>query len=250
MFNLMKPGHVLRFGTCPNMIISPAGVLNPALNDNTLETLWTANSNLGLVQCLSHPSGNIAAIAADVATRLRTTPGNISRSASYSTVGRLVTRKNRVVGQLNCDFVGYVDGRSNYIQSTQTVFSKDFSGCLMVEYTVGGQRRVAHAAASQVPTMNCKQPFLTTLQGMHAVLTHGWFRPFVSATDSARKVNAFGVIGNYIQHQINNLVTFGVVTATGQPYSIDAFKPHGIPGNDWVVTNVSPKVMSQSWIAP
>jgi hypothetical protein len=85
---------------------------------------------------------------------------------------------------------------------------------------------------------------------MGAVLTHGWFRPFVSATDSARKINAFGVIRNYIQQQINNLVTFGVVTATGQPYSIDAFKPHGIAGNDWVVTDVSPKVMSQSWIAP
>ena len=250
MFHLMKPGHVLRFGTCPSTIISPAGVLNPPLNDNTLETLWTANSNLGLVQCLSHPSGNIGAIAADVATHLRTTPGGISRSTSYSRVGRLVTRSNRVVGQLNCDFVGYVDGRSNYIQSTQAVFSKDFSGCLMVEYTVAGQRRVAHAAASQVPTMNCKQAFLTTLQGIPAVLTHGWFRPFVSATDSGRKINAFGVIGNYIQNQINNLVTFGVVTAAGQPYSIDAFKPHGIAGNDWVVTDVSPKVMSQSWIAP
>lgn len=250
MFNLMKPGHILRFGTCPSTIISPLGVLNSMLNDNTLETLWNANSNLGLVQCLSHPSGNIGAIAADVATHLRTTPGSISRSASYSGPGRLFTSSNRVVGQLNCDFVGYVDGRSNYIQSAQTVFSKDFSGCLMVEYTVGGQRRVAHAAASQVPSMNCKQPFLTTLQGMGAVLTHGWFRPFVSAMDSARKANAFGVIGKYIQHQINNLVTFGVVTATGQPYSIDAFKPHGIPGNDWVVTSVSQHAMSQSWIAP
>ena len=129
------------------------------------------------------------------------------------------------------------------------MFSKDFSGCLMVEYTVGGQRRVAHAAASQNPAMNCKQPFLTTLQGMGAVL-NGWFRPFVSATDSTQKAIAFGVIGKYIQHQINNLVTFGVVTANGQPYSIDAFKPHGILGNDWVVTKVSLKVMSQSWIAP
>lgn len=249
MFNLMKPGHVLRFGTCPSTIISPAGV-HGALNDNTLETLWTASSNLGLVQCLSHPSGNIGAIAADVATHLRTTPGSISRSASYSGPGRFFTRSNRVVGQLNCDFVGYVDGRSNYIRSTQTVFSKDFSGCLMVEYTFIGQRRVAHAAASQTPEMDCKQAFLTTLQGMGAVLTHGWFRPFVSATDSARKANAFGAIGKYIQNQINNLVTFGVVTATGQAYSIDAFKPHGIPGNNWVVTNISPKVMSQSWIVP
>jgi hypothetical protein len=121
----------------------------------------------------------------------------------------------------------------------------------MVEYTVGGMRRVAHVAASHVPNMNCKQGFLTTLQHMEgAVLTHGWFRPFVGNQDSDRKEDAMGVIGKYIQHQINNLVTFGVVTATGQPYSIDAFKPYGIHGNDWVVTFVGPMVMSQSWIAP
>jgi hypothetical protein len=247
MFNLMKPGHVLRFGTCPSTIVSPQG---GHFNDNTLETLWTTTSALGLVQCLSHPSGAIGAIAADVATHLRTTPNSKSRSTSYSGVGRLFTPSNRVIGQMTCDFVGYVDGRSNYIASLETVFSKDFSGCLMVEYTVAGQRRVAHAAASQVPEMNCKQAFLTTLQGMHAVLNHGWFRPFVSATDSAAKINAFAVVGKYIQHQINNLVSFGVVTAGGQPYSIDAFKPHGIAGNDWVVTAVSPKTMSQSWVAP
>lgn len=250
MFSLMKPGHVLRFSTCPSTIISPHGVNNADANDNKLETLWTVTSSLGPVQCLSHPSGNIGKIAADVATNFRTTPGNVLRSASYSGRGRRITNSNRVVGQLTCDFVGYIDGRSNYIQSAQTVFSKDFSGCLMVEYTVGGLRRVAHAAASHVPNMDCKQAFLTTLQGMGAVLTHGWFKPFVGATDSGRKANAFGVVGKYIQYQIDNLVTFGVVTAAGQPYSIDAFKPHGIPGNDWVVTEVIPKAMSNSWIAP
>jgi hypothetical protein len=249
MFNLIKPGHVLRFGTCPSTINSPAAT--PTIfNNNGLETLWPATSNLGVVQCLSHPSGNIGAIAADVATALRTTPGSIQRSTSYSGVGRLFTNSDRPVGQMNCDFVGYVDGRSNYIPSARTVFSKDFSGCLMVEYTVGGQRRVAHVAASHVPEMNCKQAFLTTLQGMGAVLTHGWFRPFDNVADGARKVTAFAVIGRYIQRQINNLVTFGVVTATGQAYSIDAFKPYGISGNDWVVTAISPKVMSQSWNAP
>jgi hypothetical protein len=56
---------------------------------------------------------------------------------------------------------------------------------------------VAHAAASQVPSMNCKQPFLSTVQGMNAVLTHGWFRPFVAASDGARKANAFGTIGHH-----------------------------------------------------
>ena len=249
MFNLMKPGHILRFGVCPSTIISPAGSLNPPSNDNSLATAWPTTSNLGLVQCLSHPSGNIGAIAADVATHLRATPVSKSRTAGYSAAGRLFTKSNRVIGSLPCDFVGYVDGQSNYIQSVQTVFSKDFSGCLMVVYTVGGQRHVAHDAASSVATMNCKQAFLTRLRGMNAVLT-GWFRPFVSNPDSGRKQNAFGVIGKYVGHNINNLTTFGIATQAGQAYSVDAFKPGGVAGNDWVVTDVSAKVMSQSWVAP
>jgi hypothetical protein len=249
MFNLMKPAHVLRFGTCPSTIVSASGAEASEKNDNTLATAWPATSNLGLVQCLSHPSGNIGDIAADVATHLRTTPGSKSRTVSYSAPGRFLTASNRAVGSQQCDFVGYVDGQSNYIQSLRTVFSKDFSGCLMVVYTIAGQRHVAHAAASMVPTMNCKQAFLTTIQGMHAVLG-GWFRPFVSNRDSARKANAFGVIGQYIGHRINSLTTFGVVTDAGQAYSIDAFKPNGIAGNDWVVTDVSPHALSQSWIAP
>jgi hypothetical protein len=249
MFNLMKPGHVLRFGTDPSTIISPAGAKNPSNNNNTLATPWPTTSHLGLVQCLSHPSGNIGAIAADVALRVRTTAGSTARTVSYSAPGRLLTSSNRPIGSLNCDFVGYVDGQSNYILSNQTVFSKDFSGCLMVVYTHNGQRHVAHAAASDVGPMNCKQAFLTTLQGMGAVLG-GWFRPFVSATDSGRKVTAFGVVGQYIGNNINNLTTFGVVTNTGQAYSVDAFKPAGIGGTDWVVTDVSPKVLTVSWVAP
>jgi hypothetical protein len=249
MFNLIKPGHVLRFTTCPSTIVSPAGALNPTQNDNTPETAWTTTSNLGLVQCLSHPSGNIGEIAAAVATRLRATPGSAARTASYSAPGRLLTASNRPVGSETCGFVGYVDGRSNYIQSAQTVFSKDFSGCLMVAYVSGGQRRVAHVAASAVPTMNCKQAFLTTIQGNGAVLT-GWFRPFVSALHSGRKANAFAVVGQYLGNNINNLTTFGVVTAGNQAYSIDAFKPAGVAGNDWVVTDITPHVLSASWVAP
>jgi hypothetical protein len=246
MFNLMKPGHILRFATCPSTIVSPAGAKNPALNNNTVATAWPATSNLGLVQCLSHPSGNIGPIAADIATHLRTTPGSAARTLGYSPVGRAIVSSDRLVGSVTCDFVGYVDGQSNYIQSAQTVFSKDFSGCLMVAYTIGGQRHVAHAAASNVPAMDCKQAFLNTLQGLHAVLI-GWFRPFVSALDSGRKANAFGVAGKYMGQNINNLTTFGVVTQTGEAYSVDAFKPAGAGGNDWVVTDVSAKVMSQNW---
>lgn len=249
MFNQIKPGHILRFGTDPSTIISPPGEANHAVNDNTLATPWTPTSDLGAVQCLSHPSGAIGPIAAAVAKQLRATPATMGRSASYSAVGRLVTDSNRPVGQDTCDFVGYVDGKSNYIVSTRTVFSKDFSGCLMVAYTIAGQRHVAHAAASQVPTMNCKQAFLTTIQGQHAVLI-GWFRPFVAATDNGRKANAFGVIGPYVGNNINRLTTFGVVTQANHAYSIDAFKPVVVAGNDWVVTDISPKAMSQSWVAP
>lgn len=248
MFDLMKPGHVLRFTTCPTSIVSPLGVLIPDANDNSLETLWTGNSYLGMVQCLSHPSGSIGAAAAYVATHIRTTPDSRSRTVGYSAPGRLLTSSNRVVGAVDCDFVGYVDGRSNYIQSTRTVFSKDFSGCLMVEYRVAGQRRVAHVAASGSPPMNCKQPFLTTLQGMGAALTNGWFQPFVVA-DSGGKANRFVAIGKYLE-KIDNLVTFGVVTATGNAYSVEAFKPDGVAGNDWVVTDITRKTMSGSWIAP
>ena len=129
------------------------------------------------------------------------------------------------------------------------MFSKDFSGCLMVVYSIGGQRHVAHAAASNVATMNCKQPFLTTIQGLHAVLG-GWFRPFVSALHSGRKANAFVVIGKYVGNNINNLTTFGVVTAAGLAYSIDAFKPSGIPGNDWVVTDITPQALTPTFVAP
>lgn len=248
MFNLMKPGHILRFGTCPATIISPgAGAV--VSNDNTLATAWPTTSNLGVVQCLSHPSGDIGKIAADVATHLRTTPGSKSRTASYSAAGRFFTNSNRMVGSLACNFVGYVDGQSNYIQSTQTVFSKDFSGCLMVVYTIAGQRHVAHVAASAVAAMDCKQAFLTTIKGMGAVL-NGWFRPFVSSLDSGRKATAFNGMGKYVGGNINNLTTFGVVTQAGQAYSIDAFKPNGIIGNDWVVTDVSLKGMNNSWVVP
>lgn len=244
MFNFMKPGHVLRFGICPSTKIPPGGVVQQEGNDNAAETRWPVERNLGLVQCLSHPSGNIGAIAADVAKHLRTTPGSISRTAGYSRPGRLLMRRSdRVVGQVSCDFVGYVDGQTNYIESARTVLSKDFSGCLMVEYIRDGQRRVAHAAASRVPEMDCRQAFLRQLQRTGATL-NGWFRLFVDTTDGGRKVNTFQAVSRYIGGNVNNLVTFGVVTAEGQAYSIDAFKPDGILGNDWVVCHVSQKNMS------
>jgi hypothetical protein len=245
MFYGIKPGHVLRFGTCPKSVISPIAT-NAEQNDNTLETPWPTTSNLGLVQCLSHPSGNIGAIATHVATHLRAGPDSKARSASYSPVGRFLTASNRPVGQETCDFVGYVDGRSNYIQSAETVFSKDFSGCLLVAYTVGGHRRVAHVAASDHPRMDCKQAFMNTLQAMHADLI-GWFKPYVDAYDFGRKTTAHGVVHQYIGNNINKLVTFGVMTKGGAGFSIDAFKPDGIAGSDWVVTYITEKTLSHTW---
>lgn len=243
MFHLVKPGHILRFTTCPSTIISPPGV--KGTNDNTLATAWPMVSTLGLVQCLSHPSGNIGSMATDVVKRLRTTPNSLSRVASYSAPGQLLTKSDRVIASEVCDFVGYVDGQSNYIQSARTVFSKDFTGCLMVVYTVAGQRHVAHVAASSVPNMDCKQAFLNTIQNMNAVL-NGWFRP-IMIEDEARTGDTFAVVGKYVGNDPNRLTTFGVVTQAGQAYAVDAFKPKGLPGNDWIVTDVRPKMMSQNW---
>lgn len=248
MFNQIKPGHVLRFGTDPGGIISPQAAL--AGNDNTLETLWPTTSNLGGVQVLSHPSGSIGKIAADVAKRLRG-GFSLARLTSYSMLGLALTPVDRVVGAQNCDFVGYTDGKAHYIISANTVFSKDFSGCTMVVYTQAGIRRVAHAAASAVPAMNCKQAFMITIQGNGAVLI-GWFKPFTQAADLARKLNAFGVITGYVGGNINRLTTFGVVTAANVAYSLDAFKPVGVGfgANDWVVTYIAPCALNAGWVVP
>ncbi len=247
MFNQVKPGHVLRFGTDPTSIRSPAGVVNPEDNDNTLETPWPAANDLGLVQVLSHPSGPIGLVAADVAKRLR---GGFSpaRLASYSAPGLAVTAANRSVGAQQCAFVGYVDGRAYFIESVRTVFSKDFSGCMMVVYRKDGGRRVAHVAASQVRTMDCKQAFLNTLQANGAELI-GWFKPYSDAADGARTVSNFRVIRGHIEGQISRLTTFGVITAANEAYSIDAFKPvgRGFGPNDWVITYVERRTLSTDW---
>lgn len=246
MFDLIKPGHVLRFGTCPSTINSPpAG--NAATNDNTLETLWPNVNNLGLVQCLSHPSGNLGKVAADVAIKLRG-ESKFSRTVSYSELGRAFTASNRLVGNQNCRFVGYTDGKSFYIQTADTVFSKDFSGCLFVAYRVGGNRRVAHVAASAVAAMDCKQAFLTTVHGIAGAQLIGWFRPYIARRDDMSKISAYHQVKEHIPGQdINKLTTFGVMTQAGAGYSIDAFKPTGVVGADWVVTAITQRTLSRAW---
>jgi hypothetical protein len=260
MFNLIEPGHVLRFGVDPRTIISPPA-LTDLKNDNTLESAWPTTSHLGLVECISHPSGDIGDVAADVATHLRMGSSK-SRSASYSAIGRAFTSSNRVVGSINSDFVGYTEGRSWYIPTTGAAMSKDFSGCLFVSYSVNGEHRVAHAASASAsnPRMDCKQAFLHTLQAQNAVL-HGWFRPYDDATDLGAKIAEYQLLNSYMNNQINNLVTFGAITAAGVPYSINAFKPYKmgkvigglrhpgpiLPGNDWVVTSVHQRTMTHDW---
>jgi hypothetical protein len=194
MLNLIKPGHVLRFGTDPGTIISPPATNEG--NDNTLETPWPRTSDLGAMQCLSHPSGALGGVAAQVVNGLRTTPGSKSRSLSYSAVGRAFGSSNRLIGVENCSFVGYVDGQTNYIESNATVFSKDFSGCLMVAYLVGGRRRVAHAAASSVPAMDCKRAFLKTIRDNGATLI-GWFQPFIGNRDNDHKIDAYQAVKSH-----------------------------------------------------
>lgn len=246
MYNLIKPGHVLQFATCPSTIISPAGVTKPMENDPSIVTPWPAVSALGQVSVLSHPAGALGAIAAEVATSERA-GGSLSRTASYSGIGRAVTAQNRPIGQDNADFVGYCDGRSYTIDSNQTVFSKDFSGCLFVAYTIAGQRKVAHAAASQVATMDCKQAFLTTIQAQGAIL-HGWFRPFRDALDGARRMAAYQRHSARMGGNPYAITTFGVITAANQGWAIDAFKPSGIAGSSWVVTHIAQKPLSNAWI--
>lgn len=244
MFSDIKPGHVLKFGTDPATIVSPKGAKNPTLNDNTLATPWPSTSDLGNVRLMSHPSGLTGDIAAVLANKLR--PGiGLTRAISYSAAGRNMTAADRVLGSVSADFVGYVDGQSNFIASTKTVFSKDFSGCLMVAYLHNGQRHVAHAAAQSVPQMDCKQAFLDTLRAMNATLL-GWCRPFV-LSDSGRKAKAFEVAKQYMGSQINNLVTFGVITAANRGYAIDAFKPVGGGAGEWIVTYAAPAQMKTAW---
>jgi hypothetical protein len=248
MFDQIKPGHVLRFGTDPSTIISPKQANSSEQNDNTLETPWPTTSALGQVQLISHPSGPLAAMAADVATKLRKGI-SLTRAASYSAAGRERTPADRLLGVTICDFVGYTDGKSNYIPSQRAVFSKDFSGCLMVLYTQAGQRRVAHAAASQTPRMDCKRAFLQTIQANGATLG-GWFRPFVSALDSDGRMAAFEAIREHVRGDPYAITTFGVISATGQPYAIDAFKPAAAIANDWIVTRLRTPQMYTTWTVP
>jgi hypothetical protein len=243
MFDQIKPGHVLRFtGTDPGAIAPPAATT--VGNDIRAETLWTAQSVLGRVDLISHPTGPLADMAAEVSKKLR---GGISltRLASYSDTGKEYLPQNRFIGATICDFVGYVDGRSNYIATDRAVISKDFSGCLMVTYVVNGERRVAHSAASQDPARDCKQAFLTTLRGMNAQQL-SWFKPYTSA-DDAGFIQRFAVASPHVSGQPNRMTTFGVVTATGDAYAIEAFKPLAAVQNDWIVTAVRRPQIRSSW---
>src|ERR1043165_2164700 len=161
MLNLIKPGYVLRFGTCPSTVISPSWT---GVAHQTAQAF--PNTPLGNVTCLWNPSGNINAISKDVFNNLAS---YTDRAASYF----WASTQDVQIGAATADFVGYTDGYTNCIQSNNMVFSKDFSGCLMVSYDIAGVRHVAHAAANATPTMDCKQAFLTWLQGQHAALV-GW----------------------------------------------------------------------------
>src|SRR6185436_10857452 len=94
--------------------------------------------------------------------KLRKDPSK-TRQASYSAPLRALGPSDRVRGSVDCDFVGYTEGKSLYVPSRGAVISKDFTGCLMVLYSQNGERRVAHSAASQDPDMDCKRAFLRTL---------------------------------------------------------------------------------------
>jgi hypothetical protein len=249
MFNLIKPGYVLRFGTCPSSLKANLGSRNTTFQ---VSQQWPKSSTLGNVSLISHPSGPIADICSAVATGMRG-PASNSRSASYSKVGNLARavtgNANVPIGHVTGDFVGYIDGITNFIQSPNAAFSMDFSGCLMVVYTVNGVRHVAHAAASSVQNMDCKQVFLDEINNDPTKQLVGWFKPFTDAADGAGKFNRVQAVMKYIG-KVDDLTTFGVVSGN-QAYAIEAFKPKGIAlqGNDWIITNITPKVMSISYQA-
>ena len=121
----------------------------------------------------------------------------------------------------------------------------------MVAYTYNGARYVAHAAANQTPAEDCKQAFLSHLQHIGATM-HGWFRPFVAATDNAAKMSSMTKAQKYLNGNFYNFSTFGVITAGNQAYSITAFRPVSLNlgNNDWVVTNITPKTMTNSFTYP
>ena len=239
MFNQMKPGHILKFGVSPNTIASPG-------NNGECKVLkeWpTGLRSLHSVDCFSHPSGQIGDIAAKVATKFRSGFSPL-RKLSYSSFGRSHTEADRPLGTATCDFVGYVDGQSRYSESDLTVFSKDFSGCLMAIFTVNGNRRVAHVAASSVLTNDCKQDFLDRLnpaktQYIPTANLIGWFRPYIDAVHGDRKFKTINwAIKEKLMTQPDSLVTFGVVTNHNIAYSLDAFLYQNV---GWVVTYVSPQ---------
>jgi len=246
MFHQIKPGHVLRFEVDPGGIASPGAAAALHRQDISLETPWpTTSSNLGIVQVLSHTSEPIGKIAADVAKKL---DFSLTRLTLYSRPEPTATPVGQMLGFQNCDFVGYTDGKAHYINSNNSVFSKDFSGCTMVVYTQAGERRVAHVAASADREMNCKQAFMTRIRNNGAELI-GWFKPY-DAEDFARKMSAFGVISKYVGGDINRLTTFGVVTAANMAYSLDAFKPVGVGTNNWVVTYIALCHLNRDWNVP
>lgn len=69
MLDQIKPGNVLRFGTCPSTIHSPAAGTS---SDNTkIDQFPLINNNLGNVTCFSRVSGNLEEICDKAATKLR-----------------------------------------------------------------------------------------------------------------------------------------------------------------------------------
>lgn len=75
----------------------------------------------------------------------------------------------------------------------RTVFSKDFCGCLMVVYSIGGQRRVALAACQCGSNDGLQAGFPGHHPAQGAVLG-GWFKPFIDIRDGAHKFTTFAAI--------------------------------------------------------
>lgn len=235
MFDRMKPGHVIKFtGQDPSTI----GPRQGNTTNTKARTEWPGDKTPMVVELTSHPSGSIAPIASEVALHLRSGI-SLGRVASYSPIGRANTVTDRVMGTVQCGYTGYGQGFSYYVEYEGAVISQEFSGCLLAAYLENNKRRVAHVFASQSNGSDCKHDFLRGLLEDDGTELIGWFRPWVEEMEGPENEK----IGNWLMKKgyINGHhkhIRFGVISANNTGHAFSAFKPHGIAGQSWVITQV------------
>ena len=259
-FGLIKVGNVLHFADR-----HPIDIVPPRQNSDYYKKsrpFPPGDTHLGRVRVISHPDiprqhgrgPTLRQLANHVGSRF-------SRySKNYKFPSKFVAPKNITVGHFHADFVGYTNGTTQCVRSDRVVFSKDFSGCLMVVYTLIGARYVAHAPASEFPQQDCKKAFLEEIADASHKQLIGWFRPWIRAHSDATiclkrlyfdrdppVVDKYDpVTGQHLgmfptqdtpigphfirstdQAQCPEYTVFGVVDTHNNCYAIEGFRPDG-----------------------